>query len=221
MGNNKKRKRGEVDGLDDDDNEGRRKRLMEERLRQRAGLIENGDDAEEMILAAVNVANQLREEQDSKRKAQLAEDEELSEEEAMRLNDQDEAFRIKKTLATMDRKDLARYNSLKQKERNEDARIEQQINDLNMNDLGSGVATIADSKGRGTVADQRGRVVQSGNVKTITNSIRQVVPNSVALAQKNVAAAALKNNGHIVEDVTKQSESSNKRGSYTGSNSMI
>jgi hypothetical protein len=49
--NNKKRKRNDVDGLEDDE-VNRRKRLMEERLRQLQNQ-NGGGDVNDMILAAV------------------------------------------------------------------------------------------------------------------------------------------------------------------------
>lgn len=96
------------------------------------------------------------------------------------MEERDEIFRIKSTLAQLKSTgELARYNSHKQKEKHEDARLEQQINDLNMNEVGA----ASDSKGRGAFADNKGRVVQSGNVKTITNSnvLRVSVINEVII----------------------------------------
>jgi len=44
MGNNKKRRRNEVEGLDYDDNTKRKMRLIEERMKQLQNGIEDGDD---------------------------------------------------------------------------------------------------------------------------------------------------------------------------------
>jgi hypothetical protein len=133
--NNKKRKRHEA-GLDGegDDPYSRRKKLMEERMRQ---LRDNEDLApEDLILAAAEAQDQEDELQASKQREQharlLKDEEELSEEEVQKQLEKDELYKMRKAVAAMRNKgELTRYNSLKAKEDKEDERIEQQVLDLN------------------------------------------------------------------------------------------
>ena len=132
--NNKKRKRDEVDGLDNmDDHMNRRRKMIEERLK----LLNNDNLApEDLLLRAAQEQDLEDEAQASKMREQqareLQEEEELSEEEVQKQLEKDEAYKVKKAVQAMREKgELQRYNSLKAKEQKEDERIEQQVIDLN------------------------------------------------------------------------------------------
>lgn len=98
---------------------------------------DGNDNADDIILAAA----QLRDEEDllrvSKNRENIArelqEEEELSEEEIQRQLEKEEQYRMKKTVQAMRTAgEIERYNSLRQKEKNEDDRIEQHLIDLNV-----------------------------------------------------------------------------------------
>ncbi len=76
--NNKKRKRNEVEGLDEDDNGRRKLRLIEERWRQLNGT-DTIPSAEDMINAVNEYEEQEAVKRESKRLQQMKEEEELSE----------------------------------------------------------------------------------------------------------------------------------------------
>jgi len=81
--NNKKRKRGEVDGLEDD--LGRRKmRMIEERLKMRQENPDEEFDAEDIILAAAEERDREEAEQIESKRRELQEEEEMSEEEVQK-----------------------------------------------------------------------------------------------------------------------------------------
>lgn len=65
--------------------------------------------------------------------ARELQEEELSEEEIQRQLEKEEQYRMKKTVQAMRTAgEIERYNSLRQKEKNEDDRIEQHLIDLNV-----------------------------------------------------------------------------------------
>ena len=82
--NNKKRKRVEVDGLDEDDNEKRKQRMIEERMKQLKE--QNYDDIDEQIELLNNLTK--------KQSTVIDDEDEMSEEEVQRIKEQQEYFKV-------------------------------------------------------------------------------------------------------------------------------
>lgn len=81
-------------------------------------------DEEDQLRVSKNRENIARE---------LQEEEELSEEEIQKQLEKEEQYRMKKAVQAMrSAGEIERYNSLRQKEKNEDDRIEQHLIDLNV-----------------------------------------------------------------------------------------
>ena len=108
---------------------------MEERLKQ---LQESGQgDVGDIILAAAQIEDEEDQLRISKNRDKIArelhEEEELSEEEIQKQLEKEEQYRMKKAVQAMrSAGEIERYNSLRQKEKNEDDRIEQHLLDLNV-----------------------------------------------------------------------------------------
>lgn len=132
FGNNKKRKRGEVEGLEDemlDEDAKKKKKILLERIRQR-----NLQDTEMFVNQAMEGGeinlDALRQQQLAlQAKSRLMEEEELSEDEVKRQEVSDEYYRMQKTLLEKNN-ELKRFNSTIHKQTKEDEQIEAYIEDI-------------------------------------------------------------------------------------------
>eukprot|EP00347_Sterkiella_histriomuscorum_P004010 403362094 len=154
--NNKKRKRGEVEGLDDnetlDEEDKRRKKMFEERFRQ----FQNTNDIQQLEELAnmnqINLDDVDKRRQQYTMQKQLVEEEELSEEEIKKQEENNEYYHIKKTLKE---RDLERFNTLKSKQQKEEDNLEAQIEDMmtdnaprRQNTLNHSNSTVNDNKNK-------------------------------------------------------------------------
>lgn len=213
MGNNRKRKRGEVE-LDDEDDFSKRKRERIE-ARQQALGSQDEEDGDDFGLAH---------EEQLKRKQMIADmqEEDMSDDEIKKTLENKDYFMFKKEMAKVGEKNfLKRYANSKSKDKEEDDKLEKCMVDLDHKETGEGRTSknsltgkendAVNSKGKSLVMNS-----MTGNLKGSLYNKKRVMLN-LGLAQTDALPAKDKLNGKLAPNSLFTGRT---KKSYTGGSNM-